>query len=70
MEWLEEYPIPDECKDCQEEECYNCDAAGKRWTLSNEDALRTRRALMIRAMKRLERQIAAIDKELHTCCSE
>ena len=32
MEWLEIETLPMECQDCQEEECYNCDHAGRRWS--------------------------------------
>lgn len=37
MEWIEADPLPLECENCQEEECYNCDYSGKRWYLSEED---------------------------------
>ena len=64
MEWLEANPIPEECINCTEEDCYNCDTAGKRWTLSREDELRLNRRLLVQAMARLQRKIAAIDAEL------
>lgn len=37
MVWIEADPLPLECENCPEEECYNCDYAGKRWYLSEED---------------------------------
>lgn len=43
MEWIEADPLPAVCQNCQEEECYNCDYAGERWTLSQADELRVRR---------------------------
>ncbi len=30
MEWLEAHPLPVVCRGCKEEDCYNCDHAGKR----------------------------------------
>lgn len=64
MEWIEKNPLPPECVNCQEEECYNCDYAGKRWTLSRADELRVRRKGLLKAIERLERQVKAIDAEL------
>ena len=64
MEWLELNPIPEECRECKEEDCYNCDTAELRWTLSREDELRARRMLMVRAIERFQRRLAAIDAEL------
>lgn len=64
MEWLEKTPIPEECKDCTEEDCYNCDTAGKRWGLSKEEELRSNRILLVRAIERLQLRLAAIDAEL------
>lgn len=37
MEYIEVSPLPPECIQCDEDECYNCDNAGKRWVLSEED---------------------------------
>lgn len=62
MEWLEAEPV--ECRNCQEEDCYNCDFAGKRWYLPREDELRIRRKALMRSIERLQRQVQAIDKEL------
>ena len=64
MEWREAHQIPIECENCKQEDCYNCDIAGKRWALSGKDELRTKRAMMARAVKRLERKIAEIDAQL------
>lgn len=64
MEWLEKNPLPSECQECQEEDCYNCDNAGKRWYLSEEDELRVRRKGLVKAVERLQRQIAEIDEKL------
>ena len=65
MEWLEAVPMPEECVNCNEEDCYNCDTAGKRWVLSEEDTLRISRALKLQAIARLQRQVAEIDQQLH-----
>ena len=64
MEWIVADPLPPECVNCQEEECYNCDYAGKRWTLSQADELRVRRKGLLKAIDRLQRQVEAIDAEL------
>ena len=64
MEWIEVSPLPPACQNCQEEECYNCDYAGERWTLSKADELRVRRKGLLKAIDRLQRQVKAIDAEL------
>ena len=64
MEWLERNTLPSECQECQEEDCYNCDNAEKRWYLSEEDELRVRRKGLVKAVERLQRQIAEIDEKL------
>lgn len=64
MEWLEANPLPIECENCEEEDCYNCDYAGKRWYLSEEDELKVRRKGLVKAVERLQRQIKEIDKKL------
>lgn len=64
MEWLEADPLPKECQACSEDECYNCDYAGKRWYLSAADEMRIRRKGLIKAMERIQRQIKEIDSQL------
>ena len=64
MEWIEANPLPAVCQNCQEEECYNCDYAGERWTLSKADELRVRRKGLLKAIERLQRHVKAIDAEL------
>ena len=64
MEWIEADPLPPVCQDCQEEDCYNCDHAGERWTLSQADELRIKRKGLMKAIERLQRQVKAIDAEL------
>ena len=64
MEWIEADPLPAVCQNCQEEERYNCDYAGERWTLSQADELRVRRKGLLKAIERLQRQVKAIDAEL------
>lgn len=64
MEWIEADPLPAVCQNCQEEECYNCDYAGERWTLSQADELRVRHKGLLKAIERLQRQVKAIDAEL------
>ena len=64
MEWVEANSLPKACLNCAEEDCYNCEHAGERWYLSKEDDLNNRRKLLIRSIERLQKQVAAIDKEL------
>ena len=64
MEWIEADPLPTDCQDCQEEDCYNYDHAGERWTLSQADELRIKRKGLMKAIERLQRQVKAIDAEL------
>ena len=64
MKWIEANTLPAVCQNCQEEECYNCDYAGERWTLSQADELRVRRKGLLKAIERLQRQVKAIDAEL------
>ena len=61
MEWVEADPIPKACMNCQEEDCYNCDAAGERWQLSRNDELKLRRKQLVKAINRLQHEIDAID---------
>ena len=64
MNWIEAETIPAACRDCTEEDCYNCDTAGERWQLSHEDELKVCRKQMVRAIERLQRRIYSIDIEL------
>lgn len=64
MEWIESNPLPAECTACNYKDCYNCDYAGKRWSLSPYDELRLRKKGILKAIERLERQLKAIDAEL------
>ena len=64
LEYIEANPLPAVCVNCQEEDCYNCDYAGERWTLSQADELRVRRKGLLKAIDRLQRQVKAIDEEL------
>ena len=64
MEWIEADPLPPVCQNCQEEDCYNCDHAGERWTLSQADELRIKCKGLLKAIERLQRQVKAIDAEL------
>ena len=64
MNWIESDTIPAACRDCTEEDCYNCDTAGERWKLSHEDELKVQRKQLVKAIERLQRKIDAIDMEL------
>lgn len=64
MEWKESKIIPEECINCQEEDCYNCDIAGNRWELSQADKLRLKRNGLLKAMERMARQIREIEEQL------
>ena len=65
MEWREMQPLPEICKECGEEDCYNCDAAGQRWYLSREEELIVRRKMLVKAIERLQKQVVAIDEALN-----
>ena len=64
MKWIEAEPLPKECQSCRNEECYNCDNAGKRWYLSQKEELQLRRKSLVGAMERMKKQITEIDREL------
>ena len=64
MEWLEADPLPEECLACEDEDCYNCDYAGKRWYLSRKDSLVLQRRGLVKAIARLQRKIDDIDEEI------
>ena len=63
MKWIETDLIPEQCQGC-EEDCYNCDYAGERWVLSQEDELRIKRKGLVKALERIKKQIHDIDKML------
>ena len=65
MEWIESSPLPSECQDCTEEDCYSCDYAAARWQLSRIDELQVRRKMIVRSIKRMQRELSLIDKELN-----
>ena len=56
MEWKEADPIPEECRNCKEADCYNCDVAGKRWILPEEEERRMAQLLMARWLERRQRK--------------
>ena len=60
MHWIETEPLPKACVGCREEECYNCDTAGERWTLSAEDEARL---LATKPTKSRSRRITAALQE-------
>ena len=64
MEWIEANLLPEECRVCQEEDCYNCDYAGKRWYMSQKDNLWIRRKYLMNAIERLQREVDSIDLQL------
>ena len=64
MMWIERNPIPEVCETCQQQDCYNCDTAGERWYLSQEDELRVVRKGLIKMVARLKKRIEEIDREL------
>lgn len=45
-------------------DCGSCDYAGERWQLSRRDELTLLKKGKLKAIERLQREIAAIDKEL------
>lgn len=64
MEWIEVETLPTECVGCQEEECYNCDAAGKRWVLSEESENLLKQKMVDKAIDRTITQLHRAYTEL------
>ena len=64
MDFIEATPLPTECRCCQKTDCYNCDHASKRWTLSKKQELLLLRKLKEKAILRFKRQIEEIDYPL------
>ena len=64
MDFIEATPLPTECRCCQETDCYSCDHASKRWTLSKKQELLLLRKLKEKAILRFKRQIEEIDYQI------
>jgi len=64
MDWVEVKPLPEECRNCTEEDCYNCDMAGHRWVMSEQAKLRLRRNVIIKELQRLLEELSEIDRKL------
>ena len=64
MDFIEATPLPTECRCCQKTDCYICDHASKRWTLSKEQELLLLRKLKEKAILRFKRQIEEIDYQI------
>lgn len=64
MNWNIADPLPEDCRTCSRQSCYNCDTAGKRWYLSRKEELLLHRKLLLQAIARTQKQIAEIDTEL------
>lgn len=64
MNWIDAVSLPEECQKCEQQSCYNCDVAGKRWFLSQKDDLLVRRKMLLKSIERSQKQIDEIDKEL------
>ena len=64
MDFIEATPLPTECRCCQKTDCYNCDHASKRWTLSKKQELLLLRKLKEKAILRFKRKIEEIDYQI------
>ncbi len=64
MEWIEVQPLPQACVECEEEDCGNCDTAGERWGLSEKSELLVRKKAAQKAIERILRDLADIDRRL------
>ena len=64
MEYIEVSPLPKACQDCHEPDCYECDYAGERWVLPKKQELLLQKKMKEQAIRRLQRQIEEIDKQL------
>ena len=56
MHWIETEPLPKACVGCREEECYNCDTAGERRTLSVGDEAHLLTLLRQQSLRRTDRR--------------
>ena len=63
MEWIEALPLPQTCVGC-EEDCGSCNTAGERWVLSEKTELLVRKKAAQKAMERILRDLADIDRRL------
>ncbi len=64
MEWIEVNPLPEECQNCEAEECEACEFAGKRWRLPLKDELRLKQLSLSRAIARLQKQLEEVQEQL------
>lgn len=64
MNWIEVKPLPEVCRKCTEEDCYNCDMAGYRWEMSEQAQLRLRRNVIRKELERLTRELSEIESKL------
>ena len=64
MEYIEVSPLPKVCQDCHEPDCYECDYAGERWVLPKKQELLLQKKMKEQAIRRFQRQIEEIDKQL------
>lgn len=64
MKWIEVNPLPQVCTVCKEEECYNCDFAGERWVLSENDQLEITKKALQRATERMQKRIKRVGVEV------
>lgn len=55
--------LPAKCRECNED-CYNCDYAGGRWLLTQRKSLELKKVLKLKAISRLQREVAEIDRQL------
>ena len=53
--WQEQGALPKVCRNCKKD-CYNCDVAGERWKLTQQDELRIQRKMLEKAVARLQRK--------------
>ncbi|MGM9641235.1 MAG: hypothetical protein ACI3V3_07695 [Faecousia sp.] len=59
MELMERNPLPAVCLACQEPDCWECDHAGERWIISEQDRLLLDRKLKEQAIARYQRKLMA-----------
>lgn len=64
MNWVEVKPLPEVCRNCTEEDCYNCDMAGCRWEMSEQAQLRSRRNAIEKQIARLTKELSEIESKL------
>ena len=68
MEYKEVPPLPFVCQECMKTaagvDCYECDHAGERWSLSKLDELRLKEKSLEKAIQRYQDQLYKVKRQI------